>query len=188
MSINWDQVYIRDRDVLHRDYSALTTNSLSFVLSKLSEENLKRNALDVGCGTGQVCRDLFHRGFDVIGIDLSEEALKIAKNSTKYLNKGINFLQCDVETEKLPRQIADLIICKDTYAFLKDKEIFIKNILSVMQKEGLLAIISPAPQHVPKEKQHITVDSKRTIEKLQPYFSEVLHECRGRNDYYFCRP
>lgn len=187
-NINWDQAYIKSRDVLHRDYLALTTNNLSYILSKLQEENKKRTALDIGCGTGQVCRDLFHRGFDVMGIDLSGEAIKTAKGSTKYLNKGVTFLQCDIEAEKLSLETMDLIICKDTYAFIKDKKAFVDNALSVMRPDSLLVIISLAPQYAPEKKRHITIDKNKAIKDLQPYFFEISHELRGRDDYYFCKP
>lgn len=186
MNIDWNEVYLRNRSVTHRDYLALTTDNLNYILNKQSGEG--KTALDIGCGTGQVCRDLFHRGFDVIGVDLSGEAIKTAKSSTKYLNKGVAFLQCDVETEKLSLETMDLIVCKDTYTFIKDKKAFVDNVLSVMREDSLLVIISLAPQYAPEKKRHITVEKREVIKDLQPYFFEISHELRGRDDYYFCKP
>ena len=38
-----------------------------------------KKILDVGCGTGRDCKYIEQKGYDVIGIDISKEMLKIAK-------------------------------------------------------------------------------------------------------------
>ncbi len=42
-------------------------------------------ALDVGCGTGQLTRELWHRGYNVAGIDVAESAIMIAQALTVVL-------------------------------------------------------------------------------------------------------
>ncbi len=181
-SIDWDQVYVNNI-TNQRDYAAFTTNDLSFLLGKLPKRN---TALDIGCGTGQVCRDLFHRGFNVLGVDISKEAIKQARASTKYLGEGIDFMQCDIEADELPGELADLIVCKYTYAFFNDKELFIKKVLSKMHPDSLLIIILSSPQHVPDDKKHITVDCNEVMKELNLYFGLVEHSVRRHDDFYFC--
>lgn len=59
---------------------------------------LPKNAkvLDVGCGTGvPVAKNLVDSGFDVIGIDLSESMLKLARKNVpkaKFIKKGVTKL------------------------------------------------------------------------------------------------
>ena len=48
--------------------------------------------LDLGCGTGNVSRRLFARGYDIIGLDSSSEMLSIAKSKdpdTLYIRQDI---------------------------------------------------------------------------------------------------
>ena len=180
-SIDWDQVSKNGRD-----YVTLSTASLSFILDKLPKENTNA-ALDVGCGTGQVCRDLFHRGFDVTGVDISKEAVKQAKESTKYIGKGIDFIQCDIEADELSKEKKDLITCKYVYAFLNERKTFLKSIASAMHSDSLFVIISPSVEYVPPLKKHIAVEHSEIMKELSSYFSSIEHVARNRDEYYFCK-
>lgn len=44
------------------------------------------NALDVGCGTGQVARYLAAKGFDTTAIDISREAIRVATCLSEHYN------------------------------------------------------------------------------------------------------
>jgi SAM-dependent methyltransferase len=61
-------------------------------LVKLIEEYSKhaKNILDVGCGTGKHAALLAEKGFSVIGVDLSQEMIEIAK-SKQYKNCEYHF-------------------------------------------------------------------------------------------------
>ncbi|MHA1423768.1 MAG: class I SAM-dependent methyltransferase [Candidatus Thorarchaeota archaeon] len=56
--------------------------------------------LDVGCGNGNHVKFFAEQGFDVSGIDISEEAITIAKAWMKHLNLDANLISGDAE--KLP--------------------------------------------------------------------------------------
>lgn len=43
-----------------------------------------KNILDVGCGNGKDCKYIYEKGFNVNGVDLSTEMLKIAKQKVPY--------------------------------------------------------------------------------------------------------
>ncbi len=179
--IDWDQAYKEGRD-----YATLGASSLTFIIEKLDKES-PNTALDIGCGTGQVCRDLFHRKFDAVGIDISQEAIKQAKESSGYIGRGINFSQCNAETESLPRGKYGLIICKDTYAFFKDKNAFLKSVLNIMHPNGMFVIISPSADQMPLAKKHITVDHAKTMKMLGTFFSKIDHTTRGSGEFYLCQ-
>ncbi len=57
--------------------------------------------LDLGCGAGNYAIYLASKGFDVTAIDISTEAIKIAKQNAKAKNVKCTFLVADV-TENLP--------------------------------------------------------------------------------------
>lgn len=54
--------------------------------------------LDLGCGTGKMTRLLKERGYDMIGVDLSEEMLSIAREQG---GEGILYLQQDMRELEL---------------------------------------------------------------------------------------
>ncbi len=63
-------------------------------------------ALDIGCGTGVLCRIIKEMGIGVSGIDLSEEMIRIAKDA----NPDIGFFTADMVTYR-PESPVDLVTC-----------------------------------------------------------------------------
>ena len=53
--------------------------------------------LDVGCGEGFYSIYLASKGFEVTGIDLSENAIKLAKQNAENVGANINFIAMDLE-------------------------------------------------------------------------------------------
>ena len=53
----------------------------------------KISILDIGCGTGRHSIELTKRGYQVIGVDLSENMLQKARNNAKEANLTIPFKQ-----------------------------------------------------------------------------------------------
>jgi SAM-dependent methyltransferase len=78
----------------------------------LSEQVTGTRALDFGCGTGRSTRFLRKLGFDVTGVDVSEDMLRIARGmdpSGDYrLVPGDNFEELDPGT-------FDLVLCAFTF-------------------------------------------------------------------------
>jgi SAM-dependent methyltransferase len=60
----------------------------------------KRPVLDVCCGTGQLALHFLERGFRVVGLDLSEEMLRYAREkAVSYLSAGlVEFVQADASS------------------------------------------------------------------------------------------
>ena len=74
----------------NRDY-----NEAALFLDNISNEFKKKNAriLDVACGKGRHAKYLNSIGFDVTGVDLSQNSISYAK---KYENKKLKFHQHDM--------------------------------------------------------------------------------------------
>ena len=101
----------------------------------------KLAVLDIGIGTGKLSTELYKNGYQITGIDFSEEMLKVcnekmplAKLVQHDFSKG---LPDDIKYEKF-----DYIV--STYAFHHlndiDKIIFIKKLLENLNKNGLIII------------------------------------------------
>ncbi|MBQ2390416.1 MAG: class I SAM-dependent methyltransferase [Clostridia bacterium] len=67
--------YVYDRLMSDIDYDALCENTLSLCKKYGHTPSL---VLDAACGTGSFTKCLADRGFDVTGVDLSEEMLSVA--------------------------------------------------------------------------------------------------------------
>jgi ubiquinone/menaquinone biosynthesis C-methylase UbiE len=60
-----------------------------------SWSSVKGNALDVACGTGNYSIYLAEQGFEVIGVDFSENALAVAEEHAKRRGLEAKFLEAD---------------------------------------------------------------------------------------------
>lgn len=71
--------------------------------------------IDFGCGAGNYAIYLANAGFDVAGIDISQTAIKIAKENAKKKGVKCDFLVADV--------LGDLTEVKETFDFAYDWEL-----------------------------------------------------------------
>lgn len=113
----------------------------------IKEKNFKQ-ILDIGTGTGCIaCMIAKKTTAQVLGVDISNNALKIALNNAMHLdlmNKAL-FRKSDIFTKIRPEEKYDMIVSNPPYIPLKDKEslqIEVKNFepktaLFTTDKEGL---------------------------------------------------
>ena len=73
-----------------------------YIIALLKEEKIENGlVLDLGCGTGKMTRLLAKAGFDMIGIDYSEDMLEIAREY-QYHNQAVETEQVHVGEELEP--------------------------------------------------------------------------------------
>ncbi|HJP80892.1 MAG TPA: class I SAM-dependent methyltransferase [Candidatus Saccharimonadales bacterium] len=167
---NWDHLYNQNHD-----FRQITSQALTTVLSHVNQ-NLEKTCLDLGCGTGQLTRELFHRGYDCIGVDGAESAIHIARSLTTQ-TVHLTYLQGNLETlepNDLPKQQFSLITCKLVFAFIKDKERFLKLAHEFLSPDGTFVIITPVFGSKTSEiKPSICVDRDETDRLLHEQFGHV---------------
>ncbi|MBI2623786.1 MAG: class I SAM-dependent methyltransferase [Candidatus Liptonbacteria bacterium] len=89
---HWEDMYARDIGTLPWEIVAPPQE----LAAALQRGNIpKGEALDVGCGTGNYSIYLTTRGFEVTGIDFSENALAVAKNRAHQKGINIKFVLAD---------------------------------------------------------------------------------------------
>ncbi len=54
------------------------------------------NVLDAGCGTGMLSMHLYDNGYNIIGADLSEDMLAVARKKSLVGNKNILWYNCNI--------------------------------------------------------------------------------------------
>jgi SAM-dependent methyltransferase len=96
------------------------TDYIQKILKKFKIE--KGLVLELGCGTGSMTRRLADRGFDMIGIDNSEEMLQIARDKGDNWNDSILYLNQDMREFELFGTVAAVICLCDTMNYLTSEE------------------------------------------------------------------
>ncbi|MEH7379880.1 class I SAM-dependent methyltransferase [Bacillus sp. JJ1533] len=83
--------YIYDELMRDVDYEQW----ISFVKSKVTQFNKASGlrVLDIGCGTGEIAIRLAQEGFEVVGVDLSEDMLSVANHKAIEAGVKVEFYQ-----------------------------------------------------------------------------------------------
>ena len=88
------------------------------------------NILDVGCGGGLLCEPLSRLGGNVTGIDVSENAIKTAKQHASKMGLKINYICTSLEELNLKKDF-DLIIASEVIEHVLDRKYFLKMIRKI---------------------------------------------------------
>jgi SAM-dependent methyltransferase len=98
--------------------------------------------LDAGCGSGKYSMPLRMRGFDVVGIDVSFNALHMLKVSSKAREIDIDILAANVFQLPFKTGSYDLIWCYGVLQHIlsKERECAIREFRRILRKEGILFI------------------------------------------------
>lgn len=118
-------------------YLGMREINLSLLNTYLSKKRPLK-ILDAGCGPGAMLLAL-HKYGEVVGIDMSDEALK-------YARKRGNVQKGDVSNLKFPNSTFDLVICLDVlyHTWVKEENKALDEFNRVLKKGGILLIREPA--------------------------------------------
>ena len=105
-----------------------------------------RKAIDFGCGTGRSTRFLKKCGFDAVGIDISEDMIKKAKEldpeGDYRLNAGDDF-------KRFEKGLYDLVLAAFTFDNIPDvdkRTKLLKGLSDLMNKEGRIVLLNSTPE------------------------------------------
>jgi len=97
--------------------------------------------LEVGVGSGDLLFDLAKRKYTGLGVDISEDAVKMAREKLKNIN-------CDIKVKKIDLfnldENFDIVIILEVIEHIKDDEKALEKIYSLLNKNGYLIISAPA--------------------------------------------
>lgn len=105
--------YVYDR-LIDRDYAA-AADRIEEMFEKYGVK--PELVLDIACGTGTLTGILAERGYDMIGLDLSEDMLSVAAAK----NPGIRFLHQDMTEFELYGTVDAIVCTLDAVNYVTDK-------------------------------------------------------------------
>lgn len=110
--------------------------------------NYTIKVLDLGCGTGEFTYRFFKDGYDVVGIDISDDMLTITEKKVKEKGYNKGFFKNTIELncaniiDYIHKEEVDVAVCNfDTVNYFNDEsdfEKFIRNCYKNIKKGGLL--------------------------------------------------
>ena len=106
----------------------------------LNEKPLKKiEILDIGCGGGLLSEPMYKMGANIVGIDASEENIKIAKFHSKKNKLKINYICSSPEFLKIEKKF-DVILNMEIVEHVDDINLFINKSSKLLKKNGLMFI------------------------------------------------
>jgi len=98
--------------------------------------------LDLGCGTGFHLATLHELGWNVTGVDLSEDQLRIARERSGHIAE---LLQADAAELPLADGSFDLVLSAFTHTDFEDFDAVIREAVRVLAPHGRLVYLGPHP-------------------------------------------
>lgn len=132
---------------LFKDYAnkyeseSFTTGTIGEVdfIEKEIQFNKSLKILDIGCGTGRHSIELAKRGYDLTGIDLSEQMLAKARLNAAAQNVDVKFMQADARNLTFENNFdLAIMICEGGFPLMETDELNFMILQSARQalKEG----------------------------------------------------
>ena len=117
------------------------------IIKKIIKNNFSRkklNILDIGCGGGQVTMELAKLGHNVIGMDQSENMLKIANDYRSKFSKKAKalsfFEKGSVSKNKLKKSQFDLCIAMGVIGYLKNDKVIFQLSKKILKPNGVFLV------------------------------------------------
>lgn len=107
------------------------------ILDKCDIKNKFNNGLDVGCGAGLSSKALKLICRQVTGTDISPQMIDVCKNL--HADKDYLFYVSKAEETKIPEVKYDIVTAAGVINWV-DRNLFLKNMNSVMEQQGLLLV------------------------------------------------
>jgi ubiquinone/menaquinone biosynthesis C-methylase UbiE len=111
----------------------------AYLFSLLQKEGIKKGCkgVDLACGSGRITTIFKKEGYDIFGVDKSQEMLRHAAENARKEKQSIVFVCEDMQKFSSPHPL-DFAICNcDGVNYLKNPEKFFENVALSLKKNGV---------------------------------------------------
>jgi len=122
---------------LRRRYSQENRTRQRELLKELARDARGRTLLDVGCGEGQLLQTARGEGWDAVGIDLSETAVRLCRE------RGLCVSLTDFFDSTLDHQRFDAIVMSELLEHVPAPAKFLKRAEELLAENGILYLTTP---------------------------------------------
>jgi len=120
-----------------RQLAALNYTVPSMLAGMLGEDDQGLTIVDLGCGTGQVGAALAGRGHHLVGVDLSEKMLNIARERNAYAS--LSNMDISAWLEACAPASIDVVIAADVFIYIGALESTFADIARALKTGGRFA-------------------------------------------------
>lgn len=114
-----------------------------------------QRVVDFGCGAGWLSQALSLMRCIPVGLDVSEEVLKVARAAVDehplLRSQDITFLAIGETTIPLDDESVDRIICFDSFHHVTNQQAYLREFHRILRPGGLAAFHEPGPRHSTSE-------------------------------------
>lgn len=118
----------------------LMDNFLAAFESQLDRCGDARDALEVGCGEGELSMRIARRGIDVSGFDIAEEVVFEARRRADAAGLSIPFSVGSALDLDPAKQSADLVVCCEVLEHLEEPERVLRLLATCARKHLLVSV------------------------------------------------
>lgn len=119
------------------DYSAWS----AYVEKHLQQHGIYRGRiLDTACGTGNITIPLSQKGYELWGLDISEDMLSVAESKARALKQKVKFVRQDM-TQMVLKEKFDAVLCMcDGVNYITEEEglsAYFNAVFRTLDKKGI---------------------------------------------------
>ena len=138
----WEKLAHKYNNLWVQKYSlGPTRREVKKIVLPLLEKNNELKILDIGCGTGQLIKEIsdHYNKVNYLGIDVAENMIDVAKKNNK--GKNVKFKTSSIESFESNDKY-DIIICTHAFPYFPNKQEMIKKMAGLCNKKGQVIIVN----------------------------------------------